>query len=71
VNLSESSVEIAIRPWVRNSNFWRTRCDLIEKIKLGLDQEGITIAFPQRDIHIYQPTDDIAGLEAEYVDQEA
>jgi small conductance mechanosensitive channel len=71
VNLSDSSVEIAIRPWVKNSNFWRTRCDLIEKIKLGLDQEGITIAFPQRDIHIYQPTDAITGLEAEYVHQEA
>jgi small conductance mechanosensitive channel len=54
VDLTDSAVELAARPWVRNINYWRTRCDLIEKVKLRFDQEGITIAFPQRDVHLYR-----------------
>jgi len=54
LNLTENCVELAARPWVKNLDYWRTRCDLLEKIKLRFDREGITIAFPQRDIHIYQ-----------------
>jgi small conductance mechanosensitive channel len=54
LNLADSAVELAARPWVRNTNYWRTRCDLIEKVKLRFDQEGITIAFPQRDVHLHR-----------------
>lgn len=54
LNLTENCVEIAVRPWVKNADYWRTRCDLLEKIKLRFDHEGITIAFPQRDVHLYQ-----------------
>jgi small conductance mechanosensitive channel len=58
LNLTENSVELAVRPWVNNPDYWRTRCDLLEKIKLCFDQEGITIAFPQRVIHLYhEPVD--------------
>jgi small conductance mechanosensitive channel len=53
LNLAENCVELAVRPWVKNVDYWRTRCDLLEKIKLCFDQEGITIAFPQRDVHLY------------------
>jgi small conductance mechanosensitive channel len=58
LNLADSAVELAARPWVRNTNYWRTRGDLIEKVKLRFDQEGITIAFPQRDVHLYREAED-------------
>ena len=54
LNLTENCVEITARAWVRNADYWRTRRDLLEKIKMRLDQERIVIAFPQRDVHIYQ-----------------
>lgn len=53
LNLAESCIEIAVRPWVNNMDYWIARCDLLEKIKLRFDYEGITIAFPQRDVHLY------------------
>lgn len=54
LELNESSVDFAVRPWVKTEDFWTTRCDLLEKIKLTLDQEGVSIPFPQRDVHIFQ-----------------
>ena len=53
-NLADSAVEIAAWSWVKNMDYWRTYCDLLEIIKLRFDQEGIVIAFPQRDVHLYQ-----------------
>lgn len=53
LNLTDSCVVIAARPWVRNVDYWRARCDFLEVIKLRFDRENITIAFPQRDVHIY------------------
>jgi small conductance mechanosensitive channel len=65
LNLAESCVELAVRPWVNNLDYWRTRCDLLEKIKLCFDQGGITIAFPQRDIHLYHETFNTGNAEKE------
>ena len=56
LNLAESCVELGGRCWVENLKFWTTRCELLEKVKLRFDQEGITIAFPQRDVHLYHET---------------
>ena len=56
LNLADSCVELGGRCWVENLKYWVTRCDLIEKVKLRFDQEGITIAFPQRDVHLYHET---------------
>ncbi len=50
--LGESSVNFVVRPWVKATDYWAVRFDLIEKIKLALDKNGITIPFPQRDIHV-------------------
>ena len=56
LNLADSCVELGGRCWVDNLKYWVTKCDLVEKVKLRFDQEGIIIAFPQRDVHLYHET---------------
>lgn len=51
--LADSSVNFAVRPWVKTSDYWDTYCDLTETIKKRFDEEGINIPFPQRDVHVY------------------
>lgn len=53
MELADSSVNIAVRPWVNAGDFWDTRCDLHEKIKAAFDANGVSIPFPQRDVHLY------------------
>ena len=53
LNLTNGCVELGGRCWVDNPKYWKTRCELLEKIKLRFDAEGIVIAHPQRDVHIY------------------
>lgn len=65
LNLTNSCVELGGRCWVDNLIFWTTRCELIEKTKLRFDQEGITIAFPQLDVHHYHGTASPEFLEEE------
>ncbi len=50
--LADSSVNFVVRPWVNAADYWGVRFDLIEGIKLALDKNGITIPFPQHDIHM-------------------
>ncbi len=52
--LAESSVNFVVRPWVKTADYWAVRFDLIERIKVRFDQEGISIPFPQRDVHLYE-----------------
>ncbi len=52
--LADSSVNINVRPWVNTEDFWPLRADLLENIKLAFDAEGVTIPFPQRDVHIHE-----------------
>lgn len=52
--LGESSVDIAVRPWVKTELYWDTWFDLHETIKLRFDAEGITIPFPQRDVILHE-----------------
>jgi small-conductance mechanosensitive channel len=54
--LADSWVTLGGRVWVDNQKYWVTKCELIEKAKLRFDQEDITIAFPQRDVHLYHET---------------
>lgn len=51
--LADSSVNIAVRPWVNTGDYWPTHFDLMETVKNRFDQEGISIPFPQRDVHLY------------------
>lgn len=52
-NLGDSSVDITIRAWVDTSEYWNVHFDMIENIKRELDKAGISIPYPQRDIHVY------------------
>ena len=54
MGLAESAVNIRVWAWTKNSDYFRTRCDLIEKVKLRFDCEGISISYPQMDVHVSQ-----------------
>ena len=51
-NLGESSVDFVVRPWCKTADYWTLKWELTQAIKLRLDQEGISIPYPQRDIHL-------------------
>jgi small conductance mechanosensitive channel len=51
--LADSSVNLVFRPWVKTADYWAVRFDLIEKIKASLDAAGISIPFPQQDVHLF------------------
>jgi small conductance mechanosensitive channel len=50
--LADSSVNFNVRPWVNSGDYWGVRSDVIEKVKLAFDENGISIPFPQMDIHL-------------------
>lgn len=52
--LADNSVNFNVRPWVKGTDYWSVRPDLLENIKLAFDANGISIPFPQRDVHLYQ-----------------
>ncbi len=52
--LADSSVNITTRVWVNAADYWGVFFDMTEKVKLAFDQEGISIPFPQRDVHLFQ-----------------
>lgn len=54
LELADSSVNFAVRPWVRTSEYWPLFFDLKERIKKRFAEEGISIPFPQRDVHLYE-----------------
>ncbi len=54
IELGESSVNFAVRPWVKGEDYWATLMDLNETIKKRFDAEGISIPYPQQDVHLFQ-----------------
>ncbi|CAM3008690.1 mechanosensitive ion channel domain-containing protein [Shewanella amazonensis] len=52
--LGESSVDFVVRPWVRPDDYWEVYWDVTKAVKQRFDAEGITIPFPQRDVHFYR-----------------
>ena len=52
MELADSSVNLAVRPWVNAAEYWDVRSDLLERVKTKFDTNGITIPFPQRDVHL-------------------
>ncbi len=52
--LAESSVNFIVRPWVKTDDYWDTYWDLTKAVKKRFDEEGISIPFPQRDVHVIE-----------------
>ncbi len=52
--LADSSVNFVVRPWVRTSDYWGVWFDLTEAIKKRFDKEGVSIPFPQQDVHLHK-----------------
>lgn len=50
--LGDSSVNFNVRPWVKTAEYWDVRASVIENIKLAFDANGISIPFPQMDVHL-------------------
>lgn len=51
--LADSSVNFVLRPWVATADYWAVYFDLTERVKKRFDEVGISIPFPQRDVHIH------------------
>jgi small conductance mechanosensitive channel len=54
--LGDSSVNVFCRPWSKSEDYWTVYWELMGQAKERFDGEGISIPFPQRDVHIYQAT---------------
>lgn len=52
--LADSSVNFAVRPWVKSADYWAVYFALNETVKKRFDQEGISIPYPQQDIHLHK-----------------
>lgn len=54
LELADSSVNLAVRPWTNADNYWDVYFGVLEAAKVRLDAEGIGIPFPQHDVHLFQ-----------------
>jgi small conductance mechanosensitive channel len=52
--LADSSVNFVVRPWVASADYWAVKFDFTEAVKLRFDAEGISIPFPQMDVHVHK-----------------
>lgn len=51
-SLADSSVELGCRFWVKSADYWQTKWDMLEAVKLSFDEHGVEIPFPQVDVHM-------------------
>ncbi len=52
--LADSSVNFAVRPWAKTSDYWDVYWDLTKSVKQRFDKEGISIPYPQQDVYVHQ-----------------
>ncbi len=53
-NLNDSSVDFVVRPWVNSADYWGVKFDFTKAVKETFDAEGISIPYPQQDVHMFQ-----------------
>ena len=51
--LADSSVNLVVRPWVNSGDFWDVKWHLLETIKTTFDENGVSIPYPQQDVHMH------------------
>jgi small conductance mechanosensitive channel len=61
--LGESSVDFIVRPWVKRDDYWDVYWDVTREVKMRFDAEGVSIPFPQRDVHLH------ASAKADWIQQ--
>ena len=54
MELADSSINFAVRPWVNSADYWVVRSDLMERVKEKFDANGISIPYPQQDLHLFK-----------------
>jgi small conductance mechanosensitive channel len=59
--LADSSVNLICRPWVKTPDYWPVYWEITRAVKMRFDAEGISIPFPQSDVHLHTATKDIPG----------
>ncbi len=52
--LADSSVNFTVRPWTNTEDYWDVYFEMNEKVKEAFDKEGISIPYPQRDVHLHK-----------------
>ncbi len=52
--LGDSSVNFVVRPWVRTADYWEVHWDVTREVKVRFDAEGVSIPFPQQDVHLFE-----------------
>jgi len=55
--LNDSSVDFIVRPWAKTADYWDVYWDITREVKMRFDKEGISIPFPQRDVHLIAPNE--------------
>ncbi|WP_170121137.1 mechanosensitive ion channel family protein [Halomonas denitrificans] len=61
--MGDSSITWIVRPWVKAGDYWDVHWEMTEAIKRRFDAEGISIPFPQRDVHVYHHGESAGGLD--------
>jgi len=54
LELGASSIDIAVRPWVKSADYWAARAYLLQTIKETFDEKGLSFPYPQTDVHLFQ-----------------
>jgi len=57
-NLGDSSVDFAVRPWVKSGDYWGVRAEILGTAKIELEAAGCNIPYPQTDVHLHQASQD-------------
>ena len=52
--LSDNGIVLAVRPYVKLQDYWLVRADLVERAKLRFDAEGISLALPRQEVHLFE-----------------
>lgn len=55
--MADSSVNFVVRPWVSTADYWATRWDLTKALKEGLEAAGLSIPYPQHDVHLFRTSE--------------